>query len=169
MRKSLLLALAVLAPLLADANSGAAGEMQPFVRGSWQHIRAAHAGRPFVVHFWGVTCGPCRVEMPSWGKLLAERPNLDLVLINADLVPDEPKAAFAMLAKAGLANAENWIFDDGFAERLRYEIDPRWSGEIPLTYLIGRDGARTTIEGVADLAKIRQWLGEQDASRPNAD
>jgi hypothetical protein len=68
--------------------------------------------------------------------------------------------------RRGLANADNWIFDDGFVERLRYEIDARWSGEIPLTYLIGRDGARTTIEGVADLAKIREWLDQQrDAAK----
>jgi len=166
MRKLLLLALA-LAPMLAGTpDPGAAGELRPFVRGSWQQIRSGHVGRPFVVHFWGVTCGPCRVEMPNWGKLLADRPDLDLVLINADLVPDDPDAAFAMLDRAGLAKADNWIFNDGFVERLRYEIDPRWSGEIPLTYLIGRDGARTTIEGVADLSKIRQWLAEQGGDRP---
>jgi thiol-disulfide isomerase/thioredoxin len=160
-----LLAASVAALLMGSPEAGGAGELQPFVRGSWQQIRTGHAGRPFVVHFWGVTCGPCRVEMPHWGKLLAERRDLDLVLINADLVPDDPAAAFAMLAKAGLANADNWIFNDGFVERLRYEIDPRWRGEIPLTYLIGRDGTRTTLEGVADLAKIREWLDEQRAAK----
>ena len=159
MRTRLLLALVLAAAMPTLANSTT--ELRPFVRGSWQQIRAQHAGRPFVVHFWGVTCGPCRVEMPHWGQLLADRPDLELVLINADLVPDHPASAFAMLSKAGLANADNWIFNDGFVERLRYEIDPRWSGEIPLTYLIGRDGTRTTIEGVADLGKVREWLEQQ--------
>ena len=41
---------------------------------------------------WGVTCGPCRVEMPRWSELLRERPDLRLVVIHADLVPGEAKA-----------------------------------------------------------------------------
>ena len=89
--------------------------INPFVRGTWKHILAAHAGEPTAVHFWGVTCGPCPVEMPRWGELLRERPDLRLVVIHADLVPGE----------AGLAGAENWMFSDGFVERLRYEIDPQ--------------------------------------------
>jgi thiol-disulfide isomerase/thioredoxin len=52
---------------------------------------AAHAGEPTAVYFWGVTCVPCPLEMPRWGELLRERPDLRLVVIHADLVPDEAK------------------------------------------------------------------------------
>lgn len=45
---------------------------------------------------------PCRTEMPEWGKLLLERPDLGLVVINADLVPNEPSAVSAMLAQTGI-------------------------------------------------------------------
>ena len=159
---TLTFAVAVSTSASTPANSGS--ELRPFVRGSWQQIRAGRAGQPVVVHFWGVTCGPCRVEMPGWGKLLKERPDLDLVLINADLVPNDPQSVTAMLTRTGLAGADNWIFADDFVERLRYEIDPRWQGEIPLTYLIGRDGKLTAIEGVADPAKIRAWLDQQGAA-----
>jgi hypothetical protein len=99
--------------------------------------------------------------MPQWGTLLQERPNLGLVVINADLVPNEPSAVSAMLAQTGLAAAENWTFADDFVERLRYEIDPQWRGEIPRTMLIARDGATTVIEGVADLESVRAWLDAQ--------
>jgi hypothetical protein len=71
---------------------------------------------------------------------------IDVVMISADLVPNLPGAARAMLEKAGLGSAENWIFSDGFVERLRFEIDPAWQGEIPRTLLIARDGTVTTIE-----------------------
>jgi thiol-disulfide isomerase/thioredoxin len=142
----------------AALGSAAPGELHPFGRGSWKAIRAAYAGRPVVVHFWGVTCGPCRVEMPRLGKFLKERPDLNLVMINADLVPDAPEAISAMLSETGLAGAENWMFSDGFVERLRYEVDPKWHGEIPMTVLIARDGSTTTVEGVADLDAIRHWL-----------
>jgi thiol-disulfide isomerase/thioredoxin len=104
-----------------------------------------------VVHFWGPTCGPCRIEMPAWGKLLTERSDLNLVVINADLVLNEPDAVSTMLAQMGLGAAENWTFNDDFVERLRYEIDPQWRGEIPRTMLIARDGSTTVVEGVTDM------------------
>ena len=68
-----------------------------------------------------------------------------------------------MLAKTGLAGAENWIFADDFVERLRFEINPRWRGEIPMTLLIARDGKTTTIEGAADSDEVAGWLDRQRA------
>ena len=166
MRKWPLLALLAFSLASGSIGSAAVDGLRAFVRGSWQDIRTAHAGKPTVVHFWGLTCGPCRLEMPAWGKFLHERADLELVVINADLVPNEAGAVTAMLAQTGLATAENWTFGDGFVERLRYEIDPQWQGEIPRTMLIARDGAVTTIEGVADLKEVGAWLKGQRL-RPN--
>jgi thiol-disulfide isomerase/thioredoxin len=135
-----------------------AGELNSFVRGSWRNIVQAHSGRPMIVHFWGMSCGPCRAEMAAWGRLLAEKPDLPLVTVSADLVPDAPDAAQDFLVKSGLSKAENWIFDESFVERLRYEIDPKWQGEIPFTLLIGRDGATRKIEGTANMSEVSAWL-----------
>ncbi len=148
--------------LLLALPAAAAAEPQPFERGSWSALREAHAGRPMVVHLWGLTCAPCLVELPHWGELARERPDLDLVLIAADPVPEEPRRAAATLAKAGLAKTESWMFADRFNERLRYEIDPTWHGELPRTLLIGRDGSVAVLAGVADLDRVRAWL---DATR----
>jgi len=164
MRKLSVFALLILTMLPWSCEAVSANDLRQFVRGSWNDIRKAHAGKPTVVHFWGVTCGPCRTEMPNWGKLLAQRSDLNLVVINADLVPNEPAAVTAMLAETGLASAENWTFGDGFVERLRYEIDPHWRGDIPRTMLIEWDGATTTVEGVADLDRVRDWLDAQNAN-----
>jgi hypothetical protein len=51
------------------------------------------------------------------------------VAIDADLVPNQVPDALDMLNKTGLTGADNWIFDDLFTERLRFEIDPRWQGD----------------------------------------
>jgi thiol-disulfide isomerase/thioredoxin len=161
MRSKALVTLLALTLLATIGGYAKEGELRPFERGSWQEIRQAHAGQPIVAHFWGLTCGPCRVEMPQWGKLLQERPDLNLVVIDADLIPNQIEDASEMLAKTGLTGAENWIFDDLFTERLRFEIDPRWQGEIPRTMLIASDGKIITIEGVADMARVRAWLYEQ--------
>jgi thiol-disulfide isomerase/thioredoxin len=155
--------LAVMAALLGASSFAAADELHPFVRGSWQQIRAAHEGKPVVVHIWGLSCAPCRAEMPKWGKFVAERPDLNLILINADLVANERRAVATTLAASGLARAENWMFQDSFVERLRFEIDPTWHGELPLTLLIARDGTTSMSEGIADFDKVRAWLDSQNA------
>lgn len=152
----------LLALLLAVAATGAeAADLQSFGRGSWSKLRAAHDGQPTVIHFWGLTCAPCLVEMPEWGKLSAERPDMRLVMIAADPVPQDPARVNDMLARAGLGKAENWAFTDRFNERLRYEVDPAWAGELPRTLLIDRDGKETVLAGVAELAEVRAWLDAQ--------
>jgi thiol-disulfide isomerase/thioredoxin len=161
MTSRVLVALLAFFLLTATAGSANEGEIRPFKRGSWQEILRAHAGQPTIVHFWGLTCGPCRVEMPQWGNLLRERADLNLVVIDADLIPNQVEDASDMLAKTGLAGAENWIFADPFTERLRFEIDPSWHGEIPRTVLIARGGKTTVIEGVADTVQVQSWLDGQ--------
>jgi len=135
----------------------AAGPL-PFERGSWEKIATNHAGKPFVVHFWGLTCAPCLVELPEWGKLLTARADMRLVLIAADPAPQRAEQVEATLTRAGLARAENWSFADRFHERLRYEIDPTWAGELPRTMLVAGNGTRTVLPGVADLKQVRDWL-----------
>ena len=160
MRLSLVLAL-----LLTLASLGRAeADPLPFERGSWAKLRAAHAGTPTVIHFWGLTCGPCLVELPQWGKFAAERPDLRLVLVAADPLPQDPERLAATLDRAGLGKTESWSFTDRFYERLRYEIDPRWAGELPRTVMIDRAGKATVLPGVADLGQVRAWLDTQSKS-----
>jgi thiol-disulfide isomerase/thioredoxin len=159
--KRLLAAIFLFASVAAAPAAEPPSGMKPFVRGSWQQMLRAHAGRPMMVHFWGVTCGPCKLELPLLGKFMKDHPGLDVVTISADLVPNLPQAARAMLDKAGLGAAENWLFSDGFVERLRFEIDPAWQGEIPRTMLIAPDGTATTIEGSAEIPDLEKWLAQQ--------
>jgi thiol-disulfide isomerase/thioredoxin len=140
-----------------------AAEPLAFERGSWAKLRANHAGQPTVVHLWGLTCGPCLVELPEWAKLQAERADLKLVLVAADPLPQDPERITATLTRAGLGGSESWSFTDRFYERLRYEIDPAWAGELPRTVMIARDGKTTVLPGVADLGQVRAWL---DAQKP---
>jgi thiol-disulfide isomerase/thioredoxin len=164
MRRHLLSGIFLLACLVSAPASEAPPQLKPFGRGSWQEVLRSHAGRATIVHFWGVTCGPCKVELPLLGEFMKGHPAVDMVTISADLVPDLPDATRSMLEKFGLASAENWIFGDGFVERLRFEIDPAWQGDIPRTMLISKDGRVTTIEGSADMAELERWSDLQLAA-----
>jgi len=161
MKRQLLAGALLVAFLVSAPASEAPPQLKPFGRGSWQDILRSHAGRPTIVHFWGVTCGPCKVELPLLGGFMRGHSAIDLVTISADLVPDLPDATRTMLEKSGLRSAENWIFSDGFVERLRFEIDPGWQGDIPRTMLISREGTITTIEGSAEMTELEKWSDQQ--------
>lgn len=156
-------ALFVLAVLLVPA-AGMTAEMKPFLRGTWAEIIKAKAGQPAVVHFWGLTCAPCLTELPHWAALKKERADLALVMIAADPAPEDVADLKATLARAGLDSAESFAFADGFVDRLRFEIDPKWRGEMPRTILIGHDGKATVLPGLADLAYVRKWHDGQRAA-----
>jgi thiol-disulfide isomerase/thioredoxin len=160
MRREFLAAALFLALLMPAPAQDSDTQLKPFGRGSWQELMKAHAGRPTIVHFWGVTCGPCKVELPQLGAFMKDHPDIDMVTISADFVPNLPEATRAMLERSGLLLAENWIFD-GFADRLRFEIDPTWQGDIPRTLLVTREGEMTTIEGSAEIADLEQWSARQ--------
>ena len=66
--------------------------------------------------------------------------------------------------KAGLVVDRELDLHDGFVERLRFEIDPTWQGDIPRTMLISRDGTITTIEGSAEMADLEKWSAQQLAT-----
>ena len=151
--------------MVSESALGAPPGLKPFERGTWQHVLRDHAGRPTLVHFWGVTCGPCKVELPVLGQFAKEHPGIDVVTISADLVPNLPAATQSMLDKAGLSSTENFLFSDGFVERLRFEIDPAWQGDIPRTVLISRDGTIVTIEGSAEIADLEKWSAQQLSTR----
>ncbi|WP_375308478.1 TlpA disulfide reductase family protein [Bradyrhizobium sp. A11] len=154
--------IASLAVLIASAAAlDASPALKPFERGTWQGVLKGHAGRPVLVHFWGVTCGPCKIELPLLGQFAKDHPDVDVVTVSADLVPNLPAATQAMLDKAGLSSTENFIFNDGFVERLRFEIDPMWQGDIPRTMLISPEGTITTIEGSAEMADLEKWSSQQ--------
>ena len=162
--KRMTFAVVVLLASLPAAPASEPSKLKSFERGSWQQVLRSHAGRPTLVHFWGVTCGPCKVELPELGEFMKRNPSVDVVTIDADLVPNSDAAVLSMLQGAGLSSAENWMFSDGFAERLRYEVDPAWQGDIPRTILISKNGDGLTIEGSAETAVLQKWSDEQLAA-----
>lgn len=150
---------ALLAVLLTASAAPAAETLpRPFVRGSWEAIIGAHAGRPTMIHFWGLTCGPCRAEMPELARTIATTPGLDVVLVHADFLPGDAETVAMALDNWGVTAGESWYFADAKPQRLRFEVDPDWAGEIPRTTFIAPDGTRQTTVGVVRDADIRAWL-----------
>lgn len=138
--------------------------LKPFVRGSWAQLRQAHGGKALVVHFWGITCPPCVRELPQWNGLMRRHPEVDVVFVAADPVPVESPSVVQALTKAQLETADHWMFADEFIERLRYQVNPDWGGELPFSVLVAADGTVRTVLGTVDFPQLERWLGAHPAA-----
>jgi thiol-disulfide isomerase/thioredoxin len=143
----------------------AAPETQPLLRGSYQKIIAAHAGKPFIVALWSVSCTHCGADLEIFKRLAQKYEDFNLVLISTDSPEQEAIIARTLqrynLAQGGqkrLAKVESWVFADSYTERLHFEIDPKWYGELPRTYLFDAKGKVTAISGVLDEAQTERWV-----------
>lgn len=145
----------------APAPAWAGQEIKPFVRGSYQKIVAARQGKPFILNFWSLTCSYCMVELEMFKKLAGKHPNLDLVLVSTD-TPEEEKSVFNTLAKFSLDNADAWVFADSYTERLRFEVDKKWQGELPRTYFFGaKNNKAIAVSGKVEQEEVEQWVEDQ--------
>lgn len=151
--------------LLALALTGhaAAQTLRPFKPGSLSAIEAEHGQHPFILSFWSINCPPCRDELALLGQLKNRYPALDLVLVSTDSPGDETDIQSA-LARMNAQPLETWVFADSFTERLRFEVDRKWFGELPRTYFYVPGEPRTALSGKLDLAALTHWI-EQHAGR----
>lgn len=142
-------------------------QTQPLLRGSYQKIIAAHAGKPFVVALWSVSCTHCAADLEIFERLARKYGQFNLVLISTDS-PEQEAVISRSLNQYHLAQqdpkqkragkVESWVFADSYSERLRYEIDPQWYGELPRTYFYDAQGRATGLSGVLDAEKTEQWV-----------
>ena len=130
---------------------------QDFVRGSYQEIVSSRVGKPFIVSLWSLDCTYCLDDMETFGRLMKKYPDLDLVLIATD-TPEQMKEIKQTLQKYRIKQAESWVFADSFTERLRYEIDTQWYGELPRTYFYDAQGRAVAQSGKLNRAQIEAWV-----------
>ena len=128
--------------------------------GDWASVIKTDKGSPIAIHFWGVTCAPCAREMPQWGKFVAANKKVKVIFIQVDDV--SPDMIQKMLAKANLSEAKNYYINSVFDEGLRYEIDPKWRGETPMTILVDRNGKATRKTGSMNFSQLSSWFNKND-------
>jgi thiol-disulfide isomerase/thioredoxin len=143
--------------LWAAAAQAAPLAPKPFVPGSMKEVATAHAGKPFILAFWSLSCIHCKANLEQFGKLLRQHPNLPLVLVSTDS-PEDGAAIMATLEKYGLEKQQTWVFADRFVERLYFEIDRRWRGELPRTYFYAATHQARTVSGKLDEAETARWV-----------
>lgn len=135
--------------------------LQPYRPGSHTQLLQAHQGRPLLLVFWSLDCPPCRRELAMLGRLARQHTALPLVLVSVDGMAAAPEAV-GLLRRHGLETAENWLFD-GPEQRLRFDTDPGWYGELPRSYFLDAEHQRTAHSGVLTREQVLAWLSAQMA------
>lgn len=150
--------------LLLGASAACAGELNPFTSDSLPAIRQQHAGRPFIMTLWSLTCHHCVKELQTLGRLARGERNLPLVIVSTDTPAEAPEIR-AALKRFGLERFDTWVFADAVPERLRYSIDPAWRGELPRSYLFDSAHRREAHSGMLSEAQLRNWLRQNRQAR----
>lgn len=159
----LVLCLTLLGLSHVSASADKLPPMRPFDASSMEAIRAAHAGQPFILSFWSVTCEPCRAEMHVWKAMRRKHPRLPVLLVATDGTGQ--RAAIAkMLAAHDPGPVQHWAFADDFVERVRYSVDPKWRGELPRTYLFDATHKAEAKSGVMEAGDVEAWIARLAAT-----
>lgn len=120
--------------------------IQTFNSGSLPQILRENAAQPFVLAIWSVDCPSCLKDMLVINEIRQKHPDLKIIMLSTD-EPTAMQTVKGILARNGLMDVENWIFGTVDAQKLRYEIDPSWYGELPRTYFYNASGNRTAKSG----------------------
>ncbi|SCY69324.1 Thiol-disulfide isomerase or thioredoxin [Nitrosospira sp. Nl5] len=135
----------------------AAEDVHPFKLGSLSQVLGAREGQPFVLVLWSLDCQYCPTELKMLSELKRNHPKLDVVLIATDTVNDTPQL-ISRAESYGMSKVEQWVFAEDMPERLRFEIDRRWYGEVPRTYFYDPKHQREAKTGLVSKKFVEDWL-----------
>ncbi|MBK8815482.1 MAG: hypothetical protein IPN42_08260 [Methylococcaceae bacterium] len=133
--------------LLAQSVKAEPADLKSFVTGSYRQLLESNAKKPFMLIIWSITCSSCLKDMALLNKMHKANPNVKMIMLSTD-DSSATEQAQQILAKNELSGLENWIFADENPQKLRYEIDPKWYGELPRTYFLNKSHEREGVSGV---------------------
>jgi hypothetical protein len=133
--------------------------LSPFTTGSYQQILAANVKQPFMLVVWSVTCSSCLKDMKLLSNIHKSRPELKMIMLAAD-EPSETGQILQILENSQLSGIENWAYASENTQKLQFEIDPKWYGELPRTYFFDKTHQRTGVSGVLSKADYDEMFAK---------
>lgn len=143
--------------LLALSCRAQAGEFKSFDLGGRVAIERSHAGKPFILALWSIDCPYCMEDLKVLGELVRQHPDIALVTVCTNGRESAAEAA-KVLDKAGLPPHERWQFAFPDEDRLRYDVDKSWYGELPRSYFYDTAHRIQALSGRPQAAWLVRWL-----------
>lgn len=137
----------LLLPFLICLNTPTQADSSAFTSGSYQQILAENADQPFMLVIWSINCSSCLKDMALLNNIHKGRPELKIIMLAADELSATEQVQ-QILEKNQLSDIENWVYAEDNTQKLQYEIDPKWYGELPRTYFFDKAHQRTGVSGV---------------------
>lgn len=120
-------------------------------------IEQSNQGMAFVMAFWSVDCPYCIEEMQALGNLLRKHPQVKLITVCTDVM-GRAADINKFLDQAHLPAHERWQFAEADEDRLRYNVDKNWGGELPRTYFYDAKHQVSALSGRPQNAWLADWF-----------
>lgn len=105
-------------------------DFMPFDMNTRQVIEKRYIDQPLIISFWSIDCPYCIDDLKKLGKALSKNTNVKLITVCVD-GKESAKKAERILSQANLPKHEQYQYAEVDEDRLRYNIDPAWYGELP--------------------------------------
>ena len=143
--------------LLFVSNLSFAYDFMPFDMNTRQVIEKRYIDQPLIISFWSIDCPYCINDLKKLGKALSKNTNVKLITVCVD-GKESAKKAERILSQANLPKHEKYQYAEVDEDRLRYNIDPAWYGELPRTYFYDATHQVTPLSGKISNSFLDKWF-----------
>lgn len=152
LNRALILLILFTSSITAFANNSP----QPFNVGSMKKLKLEAKEQPILVAFWATDCAYCFEELDFLLQWKKQNPQVKIALVSTD-PPANQALVIDMLKKHGYQPDTTYQFADSYIEKIRYDIDKRWMGELPRTYFMYGKQMKAT-SGAVTQKQLQEWL-----------
>jgi len=157
-KKNITLSLVLVTVLLLTAGFVRAEIiLNNFETHSYKTITTQYHGDSFLMVLWSVDCPPCIEELPALARFHQTNPKAKLVMVSTDS-KNQQEDIKSLMEKHGLADIQQWVFDDDSIQAIRFSIDPLWYGELPRSYFHHEKNKRQAKSGRLDEDTLSAWI-----------
>jgi thiol-disulfide isomerase/thioredoxin len=132
-------------------------EFMPFDMNTRKIIEKRYIDQPLIISFWSIDCPYCIDDLKKLGKALSKNTNVKLITVCVDGKESATKAE-RILSQANLPKHEQYQYAEVDEDRLRYNIDPAWYGELPRTYFYDATHQVTPLSGKISNSFLDKWI-----------
>ena len=132
-------------------------EFMPFEINTRNVIEKKYLNQPLIISFWSIDCPYCIDDLKKLGKALSKNTNVKLITVCVD-GKESAKKAERILSQANLPKHEQYQYAEVDEDRLRYNIDPAWYGELPRTYFYDAAHQVTPLSGKISNSFLDKWF-----------
>ena len=143
--------------LLFFSHFSFAYDFMPFDMNTRKVIEKRYIDQPLIISFWSIDCPYCIDDLKKLGEALSKNTNVKLITVCVD-GKESAKKAERILSQANLPKHEQYQYAEVDEDRLRYNIDPSWYGELPRTYFYDAAHQVTPLSGKISNSFLDKWF-----------